>query len=239
MALEKQVVLVVDDEPGILRLLKLELKTQDFQVFTAGSAEEARKILSEQTVDLILLDILMPGESGLEFLKSLRLTSRVPVIIISAKEGTNTKVYALDCGADDYVTKPFSLSELVARIRVVLRRTSATEEYIPLIIGNLKIHLQERYVSKDGDIVTLTRTELVLLAKLAERPNQIIPDSELLSIVWGPEYREDLQYLRLWTTRLRQKLEVDPQNPRVIVKVELKQGSGYMLVVPVPEVLST
>jgi two-component system KDP operon response regulator KdpE len=222
--------MAVDDEAGILRLIKLELSTQGFRVVTASSGEEALRTAEEQRPDIALLDIVMPEMTGLEVMRRLRERSSIPVILLTAKGSEADKVRGLELGADDYLAKPFSPEELSARVRAVLRRTvgsSNTENIVH--VGNIEIDLNRRLVKREGEIVTLTRTEWMLLQHLAANAGKIMLNAELLSKVWGPEYRDDLQYLRVWVSRLRRKLEEDPSKPKMI---KTFQGIGYMLDVP-------
>jgi DNA-binding response OmpR family regulator len=220
-------VLAVDDEAGILRLIKLELTTQGFRVVTAESGEEALRTAEEQRPDIALLDIVMPEMTGLEVMRKLRERTTIPVILLTAKGSDADKVRGLEMGADDYIAKPFSPEELSARVRSVLRRTvgsSSTENVVH--VDNIEIDLNRRLVKRDGELVVLTRTEWMLLQHLAANAGKIMLNTELLSKVWGPEYRDDLQYLRVWVSRLRRKLETDPSKPQLI---KTFQGIGYML----------
>jgi DNA-binding response OmpR family regulator len=220
-------VLAVDDEAGILRLIKLELTTQGFRVVTAESGEEALRTAEEQRPDIALLDIVMPEMTGLEVMRKLRERTTIPVILLTAKGSDADKVRGLEMGADDYIAKPFSPEELSARVRSVLRRTvgsSSTENIVH--VGNIEIDLNRRLVKREGELVVLTRTEWMLLQHLAANAGKIMLNTELLSKVWGPEYRDDLQYLRVWVSRLRRKLEADPSKPQLI---KTFQGIGYML----------
>ncbi len=230
-------VLAVDDEAGILRLIKLELTTQGFRVVTAASGEDALRMAEEQRPDIALLDIVMPEMTGLEVMRRLRERSSIPVILLTAKGSESDKVRGLELGADDYLAKPFSPDELSARVRAVLRRSvgsSAAENVVH--VGSVEVDLNRRLVKRSGKIVTLTRTEWMLLQHLAANVGKIMLNAELLSKVWGPEYRDDLQYLRVWVSRLRRKLEDDPSKPRLI---KTFQGIGYMLAVPGDETAET
>jgi two-component system KDP operon response regulator KdpE len=230
-------VLAVDDEAGILRLIKLELTTQGFRVVTASSGEEALRMAEEQRPDIALLDIVMPEMTGLEVMRRLRERSSIPVILLTAKGSESDKVRGLELGADDYLAKPFSPDELSARVRAVLRRSvgsSAAENIVH--VGSVEVDLNRRLVKRSGKIVTLTRTEWMLLQHLAANVGKIMLNAELLSKVWGPEYRDDLQYLRVWVSRLRRKLEDDPSKPKLI---KTFQGIGYMLAVPGDEIAET
>jgi DNA-binding response OmpR family regulator len=227
-------VLAVDDEAGILRLIKLELSTQGFRVITAGGGEEALRVAEEQRPDIALLDIVMPEMTGLEVMRRLRERSSIPVILLTAKGSESDKVRGLELGADDYLAKPFSPDELSARVRAVLRRSVGSSSAENIVhVGSVEVDLNRRLVKRSGKIVTLTRTEWMLLQHLAANVGKIMLNAELLSKVWGPEYRDDLQYLRVWVSRLRRKLEEDPSKPRLI---KTFQGIGYMLAVPGDEV---
>lgn len=220
-------ILAVDDEVGILRLIKLELSSQGFRVVTASGGEEALRLAEQQRPDIAVLDIVMPDMSGLEVMRKLRERTSIPIILLTAKDNDADKVRGLELGADDYLVKPFNPEELSARVRAVLRRSvglSSTENLVRA--GNVEIDLNRRLVKKDGEIVTLTRTEWMLLQHLAANAGKVMLNTELLSKVWGPEYRDDLQYLRVWVSRLRSKLEDDPANPRIIKTL---QGIGYLL----------
>jgi two-component system KDP operon response regulator KdpE len=220
-------ILAVDDEVGIQRLIKLELSSQGFRVVTAGGGEEALRIAEQQRPDIAVLDIVMPDMSGLEVMRKLRERSGIPIILLTAKDNDADKVRGLEMGADDYLVKPFNPEELSARVRAVLRRSvglSNTENLVRA--GDVEIDLNRRLVKKSGEIVTLTRTEWMLLQHLAANAGKVMLNTELLSKVWGPEYRDDLQYLRVWVSRLRSKLEPDPANPTIIKTL---QGIGYLL----------
>ncbi|MGE0598056.1 MAG: response regulator [Dehalococcoidia bacterium] len=217
--------LVVDDEAGILRLLKLELSAQGFRVITANSGEQAVKQADEHRPDAVLLDIMMPGLSGLEVMRRLRERSNLPIILVTAKDKDTDKVRGLELGADDYIVKPFNPDELGARVRAVLRRTIAQDIDRVIVAGDVEIDLTRRLVKKNGEPVALTRTEWLLLQHLAVNSGKVMLNTELLTKVWGPEYRDDLQYLRVWVSRLRAKLEDTPSNPTIIKTL---QGIGYL-----------
>jgi two-component system KDP operon response regulator KdpE len=220
-------VLAVDDEPGILRLLKLDLSTQGFRVITAGNGEDALRLAEEQRPEIVLLDVVMPDMTGIEVMRRLREQSSVPVILVTAKDTDADKVQGLGLGADDYVVKPFNPEEVAARISAVLRRSVGPQTVDRVVrVGDVEIDLTKRIVTRAGEAVSLTRTEWLLLQHLASNAGRVMLNSELLSKVWGPEYRDDLQYLRVWVSRLRRKLETDPSNPQII---KTKQGIGYML----------
>jgi DNA-binding response OmpR family regulator len=227
--MNKPTVLVVDDDHKILRLLRIELTAQGFGVHMAERGEEALQAVPRLRPDLIVLDIIMPGMDGLAVLKRLRETSGVPVILLTAKGTDSDKILGLELGADDYIPKPFNPEELTARARAVLRRSQAREAPAVgnrLQCGNIVIDLSRRTVFVDGKHVVLSRTEWQLLQQLCANAGRVMLHEDLLTRTWGPEYREDLQYLRVWISRLRQKLETNPAEPRVIRTV---QGIGYIL----------
>jgi len=217
--------LVVDDEAGILRLIKLELSAQGFRVITASSGEEALRLAEEQRPDAVLLDIMMPEITGLEVMRRLRERTNVPVLLVTAKDKDADKVRGLELGADDYIVKPFSPDELGARVRAVLRRGLGQDVERVVRAGDVEIDLTRRLVKRAGTPVAVTRTEWLLLQHLAANAGKVMLNTELLSKVWGPEYRDDLQYLRVWVSRLRAKLEAEPANPAIIKTL---QGIGYM-----------
>lgn len=223
-------VLAVDDEPGILRLIKLELSSQGFSVITVNNGEEAMRVIEEQRPDVLLLDIMMPDMTGIEVmrrLRGLRGMSNMPILLITGKDSDADKVAGLELGADDYIVKPFSPEELAARVRAVLRRSIGTQDTERVLqAGNIEIDLTRRLVIKDGEPIALTRTEWMLLQHLAANVGRVMLNSELLSKVWGPEYRDDVQYLRVWISRVRRKLEPDPSEPEII---KTMQGIGYIL----------
>ncbi|MDO8616556.1 MAG: response regulator transcription factor [Dehalococcoidia bacterium] len=220
-------VLAVDDEAGILRLIKLELAAQGFRVVTATNGEEALKLAEEQRPDILLLDVIMPEMTGYEVMRKVREQSAAPIILVTARDSDADKVRGLELGADDYIAKPFSPDELAARVRAVLRRSTGANNTQRLVrAGNVDIDLERRLVTRDGEFVALTRTEWLLLQHLAANVGKVMMNAELLSKVWGPEYRDDVQYLRVWVSRLRAKLEVEPAEPAII---KTRPGIGYYL----------
>jgi two-component system KDP operon response regulator KdpE len=228
----EQMILAVDDEPGILRVIKLELSAQGFRVLTASNGEEGLRMAEEHRPDLVLLDIVMPEMTGLEVMRELRERSNVPIIMLTAKRSETDKVMGLEMGADDYLPKPFSLDELSARVRAVLRRSTVTPNTESVVrVEDVEIDLGRRLVKRDGELVNLTRTEWMLLQCLAANAGKVMLNAELLSKVWGPEYVGDLQYLRVWVSRLRGKLEREPSDPKII---KTFQGVGYMLTAEEP-----
>jgi DNA-binding response OmpR family regulator len=220
-------VLAVDDEAGILRLMKLELTNQGFRVITATNGEEALKLVEEQRPDAVLLDVIMPEMTGLEVMRRIREQMNIPIIMVTAKDSDQDKVRGLEMGADDYIVKPFSPEEMGARIRAVLRRAIGNQNTERVIkVQDVEIDLNRRIMTRNGEVVSLTRTEWLLLQYLAANAGKVMLNAELLSKVWGPEYHDDVQYLRVWVSRLRRKLEPNPNEP-VIIKT--MQGIGYML----------
>jgi two-component system KDP operon response regulator KdpE len=223
-------VLAIDDEPGVLKLIKLALSSQGFRVITAESGEAGIRMEEEHRPDIAVVDLVMGEMDGYEVMRRLRDRTNIPVILLTAKGSDADRVKGLELGADDYLPKPFGPDELCARVRAVLRRSvggPGIEQ--TLQCGPVSIDLHRRIVTRDGEAVTLTRTEWMLLQHLAANPGRIMLNGELLSKVWGPEYKGDLQYLRVWVSRLRKKLEADPSNPQLI---KTFQGIGYMLETP-------
>jgi two-component system KDP operon response regulator KdpE len=219
-------VLAVDDDTAILGLIEIALKADGFRMLVASSAEEAQRLLADHEPEVILLDIVMPRTNGLEFLGRLRDKSDVPVILLTAKDTEGDKVRGLNLGADDYVVKPFNPDELSARIRAVIRRRINPAGERVVRAGDLEINLDRRIVSRNGEAVLVSGTEWKLLHQLALHAGRVVASSDLLGKVWGSEYRKDLQYLRIWISRLRSKIEADHANP-VIIKTA--RGAGYKL----------
>jgi two-component system KDP operon response regulator KdpE len=220
-------VLAVDDEAGILRLIRLELSEQGFRVVVSADGEEAIRTFEQQRPDVVVLDIMLPDMSGLEVMRRLRERSNTPIILLTARDHDEDKVRGLELGADDYIVKPFNPQELTARVRAVMRRAVRESNGESIVAaGDVEIDLDKRLVTKSGEPVSLTRTEWMLLQHLASNAGRVMLNTELLSKVWGPEYIDDLQYLRVWISRLRSKLETDHTQPSVIKTL---QGIGYLL----------
>ncbi len=225
----KPTVLVVDDEPRILRFVRAELESAGFRVVTASEGNSALEAVETEVPDLVVLDVIMPGMDGFEVLRRLRGRRAVPVILLTARGNDADKVRGLDLGADDYLTKPFSPDELSARIRAVLRRTSSANKSPTAArfeVGELMVDFDRRKVVVGGKAVQMSRTEWQLLQQLALNAGKVMLHEELLVRTWGPEYREDVEYLRVWVSRLRRKIEGDPAHPAYLRTVP---GVGYVL----------
>jgi len=214
----KPVILVVDDEPQILRVIRASLPARGYEVKTAPGGEEALDEIRKQMPDLVILDLVMPGVSGLEVCQRIREFSSVPIIVLSAKGSETDKIAALDLGADDYVTKPFSLDELLARIRAVLRRWLATESSSPILqVGDITIEADERRVTVAGAEIKLTPKEYDVMKYLVSNAGKVVTHRSLLQAVWGSQSSEQTEYLRVFINQLRKKIELDPQHPRYIL----------------------
>jgi two-component system KDP operon response regulator KdpE len=213
-------ILVVDDEPQITRVLRAGLTGRGYDVRTAAGAEAALETFADWPADLVVTDLSMPFMSGIELCRRLRAKSEVPIIVLSVRGEERTKVEALDAGADDYVTKPFGLDELVARIRAALRRAHAAPpqpEATLLAAGDFRIDLDARLVTVAGKQVRLTPKEFDLLVYLMRHAGKVITHATLLRAVWGGGHEEQVEYLRVFLGNLRKKIEADPSNPRYIV----------------------
>jgi len=220
-------VLVADDEPRITKLVSIALQAEGFRVVTANGGEDALRKAEEVRPDVVLLDLVMPDLDGIEVMQQLRDLRPVPVILLTAKGATADKAKGLDLGADDYVVKPFHPDELAARVRAVLRRSSgATPGQGIVSFDDVEIDLERRMVTRGGQLVQLSRTEWLLLQHLAANAGKVVLHTELLTKVWGPEYRDDLQYLRVWVSRVRRKLGAEPGEPG---RIKTFQGIGYLL----------
>ncbi|WP_410512279.1 response regulator [Paenibacillus sp. BR2-3] len=218
-------ILIIDDEPQIRKLLKLTLKAHHFEINESSTGEDGAYQASIAHPDLIVLDLGLPDISGMEVLRRIREWSRVPIIVLTAKDREEDKIVALDSGADDYVTKPFGMGELVARIRVALRHVAKSANEPILQFGNLMIDLAQRSVELDGNRVKLTPTEYDLLKILASNAGKVITQRQLLQEVWGGHhYESDSHYLRIYIGHLRKKLEEEPTRPKFIVT---EPGIGY------------
>ncbi len=221
-------VLIVDDEPQIRRFLRASLQSHDYDLVEAENGKEAVKACTVQKPDLMILDLGLPDMDGLDVIKSVREWSAVPIIVLSIRSDDADKIEALDRGANDYVTKPFSMGELLARMRAALRQGhGANGEAEPVLnAGDLSIDMSKRLVSRAGTPVKLSRKEYDLLKILASHPDKVITHQQLLKEVWGPGYVEETQYLRVYIGQLRQKLERDPAEPAHLIT---EPGVGYRL----------
>jgi len=224
-------VLVVDDEPETVKYVGATLRARGYDVLTAADGREALKLFSESVVDLIILDIMMPGPDGFEVCQAIRQRSDVPIIMLSARGQEKDVVSALDLGADDYLTKPFGVEEMLARVRAALRRSARTGVTLrpPVTAGELKIDFAARLVTVQDREVRLTPTEYELLAQLAINAGRVLTHRALLQAVWGPEYGDETEYVWAYVRRLRRKIEPDPSNPEYILT---EPGVGYHFVGP-------
>ena len=211
-------ILVVDDEPQIRRVLRSTLTSRGYEVHDARTGEDALESIRESRFDLVLLDVNMPGMSGLAACREIRASSEVAIIMLTVSDSEGDKVAALDAGADDYVTKPFGTPELLARIRAALRRLPTLPERDESVqVGDLQINLLLRRVVANDREIRLTPKEFDLLHYLVVNPNLPIPHARLLQAVWGPDYGDQVQYLRVFVNQLRKKIEPDPSHPRYIL----------------------
>ena len=227
---ERRRILVVDDEERMVRFIRLNLEHDGFQVSEAFNGKEAIQKMRDLTPDLILLDVMMPDLDGFEVLETIREISNVPVIMLTAKGEEDDRVRGLELGADDYVTKPFSPRELVSRVKAVLRRTESASGSMHGLIEvdeRLKIDFDRREIWLEGKLVKLRPTEYRMLYHLVQNAGWVVSHDQLLTKVWGYEYRDEPHYVRLYINYLRQKLEADPSNPKYILT---ERGVGYRFV---------
>jgi len=220
-------VLVVDDEKQIRRMLKAALEGYGYDIGEAASGHEGLSQTSIFHPDLIILDLGLPDLDGIEVIQRLREWTQVPIIVLSAREHEDDKIKALDAGADDYVTKPFSMGELLARLRVALRRAAKSEDEPILTFGELSVDLAHRNVTIRGEEVKLTPTEYEVLKYLAQQAGRVVTHRQLLRAIWGSNYQEESQYLRVYIGQLRRKIEADPSQPAYIIT---EPGVGYRLI---------
>jgi two-component system KDP operon response regulator KdpE len=214
---EKSRVLVVDDEPQITRVLRTVLNSQGYQVRTAAEGEAALSNFAEWRPELVITDLYMPHMDGIELCRRIRAVSNVPIIVLSVKGEERSKVEALDSGADDYVTKPFGMDELLARVRAALRRSGSDTDVASFEVGDFRVDLGTRRVQARGQEVRLTPKEFDLFVYLARHPNRVITHRTLLEAVWGGASQEQPEYLRVFMGQLRKKLEPDPSTPKYLV----------------------
>ncbi len=223
-------ILVVDDEPGIQDFIRRNLELRSFKVSLASNGLEALALFDQAHICLVILDIMMPKMDGLEVCRRIRQSSTVPIIMLTALGEEADKIAALDQGADDYLTKPFGVGELLARVRAVIRRNHWADTPISAgtqRFGNLEIDFEQRLAWREGELVKLSPTEFALLQELALHPGKILTHEALLKRVWGTEYRSEAEYVRIYIGRLRRKLEGDPSQPAHILT---EPGVGYYMV---------
>jgi two-component system KDP operon response regulator KdpE len=218
-------ILVVDDEPQILRALRINLRARGYDVDIAAEGTTALRTAADRPPELVVLDLGLPDLDGIDVIRGLRGWTAVPIIVLSGRAGSSDKVAALDAGADDYVTKPFGIDELLARIRAVTRRTTPTPASAKVVVGRWTVNLADRLITNaDGDTARLTPTEWHLLDILLRNPGKLITQRELLRQVWGPAYQAETNYLRQYMAQLRRKLENDPARPQQLLT---EPGMGY------------
>lgn len=225
----KPVALVVEDESNILRFVRANLRASGYEVASAKNGTEALAQFEERNPHVIILDLMLPEIDGLEVCQRIRSVSDVPIVIITAKDDIQDAVKGLNAGADDYITKPFAVEELLARINAVMRRAKSSVIQTPtdkIRLGDMTIDLAQRQVIINNQTAHLTPTEFKLLTILASNPEKVVPHEELLLAIWGQEYKDCTHYLRVSIGRLRQKIEADPSNPEIIVTCS---GVGYMI----------
>jgi two-component system KDP operon response regulator KdpE len=230
--LNKQRLLIVDDDQRLVRLVHEVLGASGYAVLSCASGEKAVKTIAIEQPDLVLLDIMLKDLDGYQVCRRVREFSEVPIIILTAKTTERDLLTGFDAGADDYITKPFSSKELLARVRAVLMRSTRTDlspTNSRIVCGDLTVDLARHQVTIAGNEVHLTATEYNLLYQLSTHLNQVLLHEQLLTEVWGPEYRDDVDYLRSYIHYLRKKLERDPANPELIINI---QGVGYVLMTP-------
>ncbi len=219
-------VLVIDDEPQICRFLEISLRANGFTVQAVGTGEGGLTQAALWRPDVVVLDLGLPDMEGLAVLGRLREWSHVPVIVLTVRDSDEDKVSLLDAGADDYLTKPFSIVELLARLRTALRHAQPTPDSPTFRYGRLEVDLGRRLVTVAGQPVKLTATEYAFLRLLVQHPGRVLTHGQILREVWGPEYEGETQYLRVYVAQLRRKLEVDPSDPKLLTT---EPGVGYRL----------
>ncbi len=225
---EGPTILVIDDEIQIRRFLRISLEANGYVVIETATGQDGINGVAQRRPDLVILDLGLPDMDGLDVLRRLREWTAVPVIVLSVRDSDRIKVAALDAGADDYLTKPFSLEELMARLRVMQRRVGAAQESPVFTTGKLKVDLNRRVVTVNEEIVKLTPTEYALLRYLVRNAGKVVTHRQILREVWGPEYMDETHYLRVYFAQLRQKIEDDSSIPRLILT---EPGVGYRLTI--------
>ena len=229
---EKISILLVDDDPQLIRLVRANLESAGYRVLAAMDSHSALELVEKETLDLIILDIMLPEIEGYELCQRIREFASTPIIMLTAKVEDVDKVKGLKSGADDYITKPFNVQELLARIEAVLRRTKFSEEVKTppaFTCGDICVNFAQRRVTVRGQEVALTLTEYKLLSQLVSNVGRVMLHRELLTRVWGAEYQDELEYLRAYIRHLRQKIEDDPHQPKYILS---KPGIGYIFIRP-------
>jgi two-component system KDP operon response regulator KdpE len=217
-------VLVVDDEPQILRALTTNLRARGYEVDEAATGEEALELAARLHPDVVVLDLGLPGIDGIEVVHGLRGWTQLPILVLSAREDEASKVAALDAGADDYVTKPFGMDELLARLRAALRRATPADEEPTVSTDDFVVDLAAKRVTRGTTTVHLTPTEWQVVEVLVRNPGRLVSQRQLLQDVWGPQYRTETNYLRLYLAQIRRKLEPEPSHPRYFLT---EPGMGY------------
>ena len=220
-------ILVVDDEPQLLRALGTNLKARGYDVDLAPTGEAALTLAARKHPDVVILDLGLPGIDGVEVIRGLRGWTRVPVIVLSVRETERAKVEALDAGADDYVTKPFGMDELLARLRAALRRAAPGEEEAVVETADFSVDLAAKRVTRNGSEVRLTPTEWHVVEVLVRNPEKLVTQRQLLQEVWGPQYEKETNYLRVYLAQIRKKLEPDPARPRYFI-TEARMGYRFV-----------
>ena len=226
--MEKETILVIDDEVQIRRFLKIGLESQGFAVYEAGSGEEGMTQTVMKKPDIILLDLNLPDMGGIDVLKKLREWYKAPVIVLTVRESEQDKVDLLDNGADDYITKPFNMGELLARIRAILRRTKQEPEEPVFHYRGISIDFSKRIVTINGDAVKFTPLEYELLKLFAKNPGKVLTQRQIMREIWGPGMESETNYLRVYIAAIRKKIESDPTRPKILVT---EPAVGYRLVV--------
>lgn len=229
--MKKHMIMVVDDEPSIVRLTRARLQADDFAVVSATNGKEAISLFTREPADLILLDVMMPEMDGFETLRHIRQHSSVPVIMLTARSSDPDKLRGFEYGADDYITKPFNPDELAARVHALLRRSMGVTSVGATVLTypNVEIDLDRRVVTVKHEEVRLSRTEWELLNQLASNSGKVMLHGELLSRIWGPEFRDEVHYLRTWVSRIRAKIDPDSDGDPLI---QTFPGIGYRMVSP-------
>ena len=217
-------VLVVDDEPQILRALGINLRARGYDVDLAPDGERALDVAARNHPDVVVLDLGLPGIDGVDVIRGIRGWSQVPIVVLSVRDAEGDKVAALDAGADDYVTKPFGMDELLARLRAALRRIAPAEEEALVETADFTIDLAAKKVRRDGEEVRLTPTEWHLVEVLVRNRGRLVAQTQLLQEVWGPQYHDETNYLRVFMAQVRRKLEPEPAHPRYFIT---EPGMGY------------